>query len=139
MKVISLDPGTATGVVIAVVKPKSQSIHVIDWDEVILDEGDPINSFNKLRGKVQLARPDRDTLGLIEKVVKSGHMSTDKFNQITAYNQATLALREKDIPVVEIAPDVNKSVTETVPSDIKSKHAKDAYRLILAHMRKEDG
>lgn len=135
MKVIAFDPGETTGVVTAIVKPKSQSIHVVDWFEVGLTE-DLDKLYAYLQSQIKIARPNKDTIGLVEKVVKSGHLSGDKFNQITAFSICKLALQSEGIHVVEIAPDATKSVTTKTPKDIKSKHAKDAYRLVNVYMDK---
>ncbi len=124
MRVVAFDPGDTTGAVAALVKPKAKFIQVIHQGEI---EPSDIKGFSSHVAK------QGESVGIIEGVVKSGHLSVDKFNQIVVYTRCLVCLEHFNADrIIEIPPSINKNVKGEVPDTIKGNHAKDAYRLILA-------
>jgi len=136
MRIISVDPGTTSGVVIAAYKPASKTIYVISHGEVTMDDKEnALEHYGEFRSWFSKFAPRRTPIiGLIEGVVKSGHLSNDKYNQILSYDRASLAILQTGGSLKEIQPSINKRAVGEIPTQLKGDHVRDAYRLILSHI-----
>jgi len=69
---------------------------------------------------------------VIEDVVKSGHLSRDKFNQIRAFDRCVQGCEKASIDYQIITPESRKRGQEPAPKSIEGKHAKDAYLIAVS-------
>ena len=128
MKIMGIDPGgKTTGICVAVDKPKSDPAPIYS-NEYSLED-----SYHGIRSAVTVHRPD---VIIIEDVVKTGQMNTDKFNQVRAFERAFIAGSTapagKKIQINTISPQHTRACKVEVPKEVKGRHARDAYRVATA-------
>lgn len=136
MRIIGIDPGRTTGVV--VLDFIEDSIDVLYYDEIILE---PVGfrSFNLLLSLTTQYHPD---IMVIEDVVLHGPFNRDKFDQCKAFMQAYLAANTAlcgmypTIPVAYVTPEVRKraGLSSLTASVIKGGHARDAFHVAIAYL-----
>jgi hypothetical protein len=131
MKVIGIDPGKTTGWCVVVKRPGSAPAPIASG-EWAFDEGIKPMLFTLLNH-----RPDQ---AVIEAVIKSGVMNIDKHVQIQSFERAMIACemaRPSKIPTAVQSPEITKKCPVEVPnSEVKGRHARDAYRVAAAWLLK---
>lgn len=130
MKIIGIDPGFTTGIVIA--ELQKDVVKVIHSEEVALDDNRSFHTFIRL---VTMHSPD---IAVIEKVVLHGPFNRDKFHQCLAYRDAVLAVRNS-LPSEKVSfftPEQRKRMgaSPIARTVVKGNHAKDAFSLIVAYL-----
>ncbi len=121
--VLGLDPGKVTGVCIVKISSCKTYQKPYYSTEVPLDK----LTADMIDNVVTSYRVDHV---VIEDVVKSGHLSKDKFNQIRAFDRCYQGVRKAGIEPTIISPETRKRGRKA-PKGVKS-HVKDAF-LIATH------
>lgn len=136
MRLIGIDPGKTTGVV--VVDTNMNEVSILYTDEVYM-EPSGFRAYNELLSTVSQFKPD--TM-VIESVVLHGPFNRDKFDQSKAFMQAYLAANTPIVgvfpspSVAEITPEFRKRASLSLPvrALIKGGHARDAFDVVIAYL-----
>lgn len=124
MRVLAFDPGTTTGYCV-IDKDFVIICGQLDWKE--LPERVPI-----------LCEATKPELVVVERPVFRGLLNSDKTEQIRAFDRVIVAVREWNLEaeILELIPEVRR-YHAPVPKRIKGNHARDAFRLAVAGLRKK--
>jgi len=130
MKVMGFDPGVTTGVCVCLYKkvPFGEfnfSLTATHHEEIVFSD----KFFDEIRQAMAIYRPQ---LVVMESVVQSGHLSREKVVQIRAHDRVLTAAAIREVKLKEVHPQAVKRITE-VPRGIKGNHARDAFRIVMAH------
>jgi len=72
---------------------------------------------------------------VMESIVQSGYLSKEKVSQIRAHDRVLCLAERRRITLEEVQPQAVKQITE-VPREVQGNHARDAYRVVAAYLRK---
>lgn len=129
---LGLDPGKTTGACFVKVSTLDKSYQqAYQSTEIPLDKltADFIDSL------ITTYRADEV---VIEDVVKSGHLSKDKFNQIRAFDRCAQGAKKAGIDPDIISPEVRKRGKKEPPKSLTG-HVKDAYLIATYKYTGGDG
>ena len=129
-RVLGLDPGYTTGY--CSILRRDNSTNLISYGEIELNN----MTYDWLYKLIRREKADRV---VIEDVVKSGHLSTDKFNQIRAFDRCYSTAKKAGIEPEIISPEIRKrGKSQSVPDSVKGTHARDAYLIATYDTIPED-
>jgi len=125
MIIIGVDPGKTTGVCVSDLT-NNKLTPVFSYE-------DDISAVQETIQKAERVFED-PVVVVVEDVVKTGRMNKDKFDQIVAFDRARTATKGE---AVIIPPEATKKHKVKPPKIVKGRHARDAFRVIIAYLIRE--
>ncbi len=119
--ILGIDPGRNTG------------LCILKGSEVISYTTIEHISVAILQGWVKKQEADIDLI-VVEAVVTTGKLNLDKAQQIMAYTVAVEYANLNKIACAILHPELRKQLGSKIVLGVKGDHAKDAYRIVQAHL-----
>ena len=135
--IVGFDPGTTTGFYKAKLELNNNNIVLGEH----IEHGEIHNSMPDFESRILNLIRDVDKV-VIERAVMTGVMNRDKVTQLMVTERIIAIieiygeiLADKSKILIEKLHPETKKLCNNVPNEIKGGHARDAYRILAAHLR----